>query len=261
MMTALRDALRDRLSARTVGLTLAVFAGLHYLLGIPVTQLAASAAMGAVLGLADAAEDAYDLRSSLTHASLGAVAVVGGTALIALDGGPAWAAAAFLAVGLWFVLDAVQTARHEGLAADADDTDGREVYRDYVARRVHESIRERPRTRRELRDGLAADTADVDAAVRRLLERGAVVERGSELHDAPDPTRWERAREWLSGVARRIARPMALEFGGARTDDGDDDTETTPDGSPAGVASARTDGRDAGSERRGDGERERDAAK
>lgn len=223
MTRALLEAVRDRLTVRNALTAVAVFGGLHFVLGVSRAQLATSMAMGLVVGLADVVTDVYDLRNSVKHLATGLPAVVGGLVLLAFDDGPVWVPVAILLVGGWFVLDAVQTVRHEGATKPART--GREVYRSYVARRVHETLADGPLTRRELGDELDADPADVDRAVERLVDRGVLERAGSELREAPDPESDGLARvgEWIRRFAGRVARPVALEFGraGDGTDAGD----------------------------------------
>lgn len=211
-LAPLRDALRERLTAKSVGTALVFAAGFHHFFGASPIQVAATMLVGAVVGLADVAQDAYDVREAVAHGLNGAIAFAGTGLLYALgEGPPLWFLALFGSIGAWFLADAAQTARHEGVVER--ERDGRDVYRDYVARRVHETLEERPRTRRELRDALDADAEAVDAAVADLRERGVVVEKGSELRlDETDESAGERVANRLAGLARRIARPVALEF-------------------------------------------------
>lgn len=213
-LAPLRDALEERLTARSVGVAFVFAAGFHHFFGASPTQVAATMLVAAVVGLGDAAGDAYDVREAVAHGWNGALAFAGTGLLYALgEDPPLWFLALFGSVGAWFLADAVQTARHEGVVERERERDGREVYHEYVARRVHETLDERPRTRRELHDALDADAADVDAAVADLRERGVVVEKGSELRlDETDESTGERIANRLAGLARRIARPVALEF-------------------------------------------------
>ncbi|MFB6150467.1 MAG: MFS transporter [Haloarculaceae archaeon] len=221
MTAALLETLRERLHLRTVLGWLGVLALVHFGFGSSLPQVATTAAVSGVVGLNELLSDAYDLRDSVGHAGVGVAAVVSGVGLLAFDEGAAWLPLGFVLVGGWFVLDAVQTVRHEGATEAQTTRDGREVYRDYVARRVHETVRERSLTPRELGDELDADDEDVEAAVERLRDRGAVERVGSELRPASDERgRLARVRERAATVARRIARPVTIEFGSDGRDDG-----------------------------------------
>ena len=232
-LAPLRDALEERLTARSVGVAFVFAAGFHHFFGASPTQVAATMLVAAVVGLGDAAGDAYDVREAVAHGWNGALAFAGTGALYALgEDPPLWFPLLFGSLGAWFLADAIQTARHEGVVERARD--GRAVYRDYVARQVHETLDERPRTRRELHGALAADDETVDAAVADLRERGVVVEAGSELRlDESEESLGERVASRLGSLARRIARPVTLEFRGKSDEPGsesvkipDTDSET-----------------------------------
>jgi hypothetical protein len=238
MPDSLRDALRERLTAGAALGSVALLAVWIGPLDASLPQLATTVATGLVMTLTDAAGDAYDLRESVEAGGIGLIAVLGGTALLAFGDGSAWLPVALLSVGAWFLLDAVQTVRHEGATveaeAGADARDGRAVYRNYVARRVHETLDAEARTRRELREALDADAGAVDAAVATLRERGVVTVVGSELRvTRSDPTRRERFRRRLGAAATRLARPVALEFDSdAATERPDPTTDRSDDRSP-----------------------------
>jgi len=211
-MTGTLDRFRDRLPESVK--TAAVSAGVAALLGNPLTEVAAVAAavtLGFVALTALGVErGALAPDPPLSTALGGAVSLVVGGLLF--TGGRSVLGAGFLAAGGWSLLDAVQSARHG--VPPADDAESTRKAHEHTAERLHERIRERPRTRRELRAESTADPAAVDAALHTLRERSAVRKRGAEFHDAPEPGWHERGRKWLSGVARRIARPVALEFDG-----------------------------------------------
>jgi len=213
MPSALREAVRERLTLRSAVYFLVAMGILRVAVDASVPQLAVTAALSLVTGAADVVREVYDVRESVTSAWAGAVAVVGSSALLGLGEGPVWFSATFLLVGAWFLLDAVQVVRHEGLTED--EPTGREVYRDYVGRQIHEALAEHPRTRRELFDTLEADDETVEAALDRLRERGVVVQEGSEFRlddsDEDDGT-VAGIRAGLVGLARRIARPVTLEL-------------------------------------------------
>lgn len=211
MSATLREAVRERATLRAVGSVLVALGVLRLVVDASVPQLATTATLGAVTGLADIVEDVYDVRESVTSGWVGAVAVVGSVPLLAFGGGPGWFSVTLLVAGGWFLLDAVQTARHEGLTED--DPDGREVYRNYVARRTHETLAERPHTRRELCDALDADDETVEAALDRLRERDVVEQTGSEFRVRSSETgRLGRGRRMLADLGRRVARPVTLEL-------------------------------------------------
>ncbi|PSP75074.1 MFS transporter [Halobacteriales archaeon QS_1_68_20] len=221
MSGSLRDALRDRLDRRSLVLGLAFLVGLRVGLGASVAKLAMTGTLVVVAGLADAASEAYDLRESVERAWVGVVASVGSAGMIALGEDPGWLQLAFLAVGSWFLLDAVQTVRHKGTTDAADPPDGRTVYRDYVARKIQETLRDRPMTRRELSDAMESDDETVDAALEHLRVRGVVSQEGSELQvtQTEPKGRVARIHDWTGKVARRIARPLTLEFRSGGSDD------------------------------------------
>lgn len=215
MSDALRDELRDRFRLRTVLMWVGMLAGFRVVLDASVAQLAVTVVTGALFGLSEAVEEAYDLRSGVRWLGSGGVALVSGAALLAFDDGTAWLPAALLLIGAWILLDGVQTLRHEGLRDAGDVRDGEDVYREYLVRRVHETLADRPRTRRELADELDADDDDLDRALDALCERGLLERRGSELHvpssdDEAGPV--AAAREKLGSGADRLTRPVRLEF-------------------------------------------------
>lgn len=216
MPTRFFEALRDRLGVRSVLSATALFAILYFIFDVSIEYFVQTGIAMAIVGLTDVAGDAYDLRESVQHGGIGLSAIAGSAAMLALGSESVGAPAIFLVVGSWFVLDAVQTARHEGATTEPSQRDGHEVYRTYVARRVHETLDERPLTRRELHDELDADDGTVDDAVEELRDRGVVECRGSELRVVPSrdgPTAASRLRT----LARRIARPLTLELEDGRS--------------------------------------------
>jgi hypothetical protein len=210
MSTRLDEALRDRLELRTVIVWFTLMAALYYF-GTSLPQLATTTVMSAVLGLNKILADTYDLRESVKYVGLGAVAVLSGVVLLFVEGS-VLLPVAFLLIGSWFVLNAVQTVRHEG--ATEPPRDGHDVYRDYVARRVHETLKERSQTRRELGESLDADDEAIDIAVERLLDRDVIERTGSEFRVSSSlaRSRLDHVRIRIAGMARRIARPIAIEF-------------------------------------------------
>lgn len=225
MSTSLGDALRERLELRPVLVWLALTAVLYFF-GTPPLQLAATTVMSGVIGLYDVLADSYDLRESVRHVGLGAAMVLGGGGLLMFDESSVLLPVTFLVLGVWFILDAIQTVRHEGITEPSRD--GHDVYRDYVARRVHETLKERPQTRRELGESLDADDEAIDMAVEHLLDRDVIKRTSSELRVPPstDRSRLDHARGWIAGMISRIARPITIEFDGStRADQRDDRTD------------------------------------
>jgi len=215
MTETLREALRDRMTVRSAAEWLVAVTVLYYVLDPAPAQFVTTTVSMGIFGLSELVTDVYDVRRSVRNAGLGVYALISGAALL-LFGDPNVLAVpvAFLLVGAWFVLDGVQTARHEG--ATEDEPTGREVYHDYVGRRVQETLDGDPRTRRELFEELAADDEAVDAALAKLQSRGVVVREGSafRIDDGDDGGMVAR----VTGLARRIARPITLELRGDGTD-------------------------------------------
>ncbi|QLH81041.1 MFS transporter [Halosimplex pelagicum] len=256
MAATLREALRDRLGFWPALQWLVAGAVLYYLLDPSPAQFVTTTVSMAVFGLSELVTDVYDVRQSVRNAGFGLYALVGGSAMLVLGSESTWLPVGFVLVGAWFVVDAVQTVRHEG--ATEDEPTGREVYHDYVGRRVHEALEDGPRTRRELSEALDADDEAIDAALAKLRSRGAVVREGSafRIDDADDGGVTAR----IAGLARRIARPLTLELGGddAADADGADGADPKPGRAErAGTADGRDDRSDAGERER---ERERESA-
>lgn len=216
MAETLRGALRERATTRALVGWIVVVGVLYAVLGSSPLQLATSLATGAVVGAARLITEVYDLRDEVESLALGVVSLAGGAALVAVEGGHQPAGVAFLLIGAWTVLDAGQVLRHRGVADPAADRDGREVYREYVGRRVHEAVQDQPRTPRELREALDADGEVVDRAVEELEARDVLRRVGGELRSADDrqddrglPA---RTRSAIAAGLRRLARPVAIEF-------------------------------------------------
>lgn len=211
MSAALLDELRERVGLRSVLVWLGVLAVLRAVFDASLPQLAVTAATGAILGLSEAVGDAYGLRPGVRRLGFAVVTLVSGGALLAFGDGEAWLPVGVLLVGAWLLLDGVQTLRHDGLAAD-DARDGEAVYREYVVRRVYQTLDERARTRRELSEALDADDEDVDRALDALWERGLLDRAGSELRLASsERSGLATAREKLGDGASRVLRPVTLE--------------------------------------------------
>lgn len=217
MSTAFGDALRERLTLRAVFSWLAALAIFHFFLESTAPQLATTALVTVSAGLTDLLSDAYDLRKSVTHAGFGVQLLLSGVALSVFDDGTVLFPAAFLAVGAWFVLNAIQTVRHEGATVPETNRDGHDVYGEYVAKRIYDILDDRPQTRRELGDSIEADDEVVDAAIDRLMDRDAVTRVRSEFRISPsaDSDGLTRLQRRISVVLRRIARPITLEFEGS----------------------------------------------
>lgn len=217
MADSVREVIRERLSLGAVLFWLVVFGFLFWFFDEPMTQLGTSLAVGAVFGLSDVLIEAYDLRSAVRFLTYGLFALVSAAGWIALSGGGPDMAIVFALAGVWLVLDAVQTIRHEGLKADDenhDSRDGHDVYHEYVVRRVDEQLRERPMTRRELFDVLDADDAAIDRALDTLTERGLLSREGSELRVSSPPQKGPigRTRDGITAALGRLARPLTIEF-------------------------------------------------
>jgi DNA-binding transcriptional ArsR family regulator len=223
MLAPLRRTLRERVDRRSVLGVLVFTLVLAWLFGQSYESVLGSTLLSTVVvGGSDLVTDAYDLRSEAQSVAFGLLATVGGLVLT-LSGfgeGTAPAVGALFAVaGAWILLDGVQTLRHEGLRdPDSASTpaDGEEVYRQYLAQSIRERLRERPHTRRELREAFEETPDAVDGALDLLRERGLVEREGSayRARDPPD-------RGPLRRAGARLARPLTRELG-ARSADGSD---------------------------------------
>jgi DNA-binding transcriptional ArsR family regulator len=221
MLAPLRRTLRERIDRRSVLGVLAFTLVLAWLFGQSYESVLGSTLLSTVVvGGSDLVTDAYDLRDEAQSVAFGALATVGGLVL-ALSGtgeGTAPAVGALFAVaGAWILLDGVQTLRHEGLRdpeSASTPADGEEVYRQYLAQSIRERLRERPHTRRELREAFEETPDAVDGALDLLRERGLVDREGSayRARDPPD-------RGPLRRAGARLARPLTRELD-ARSADG-----------------------------------------
>ncbi len=225
MSSGFRDALRERLTLRALFSWLAVLAIFHFFLESTGPQLAITTLTTVSAGLTDLVSDVYNLRKSVTNAGLGIQMIISASALLVFDDGTMLFPAAFFAIGGWFILNAVQTVRHEGATVSGTSQDGHDVYRDYVARRVYDILDDRPQTRRELDESLESEDAVVDAAIDRLLDNDAIQQVGSEfrISSSSDSGGITRIQRGTTGLIQRIARPILLEFEGERSDDLDID--------------------------------------
>lgn len=222
MADSVPAALRERATTRSVLGWVVVVAALYALLGTSPLQVGISLATGGVVGAARLLAEVYDLRDEVETLAFGVVSLAGGTALVAVAGGSQTAGVTFLLVGAWTAIDAGQVLRHRGLADPTSERSGREVYREYVGRRVHEAIGEESLTPRELRESLDADGDVVDRAVETLAERGVLARVGGELRlaaDDADTGRLSRIRSTLAGWISRLARPVTIEFESERAGD------------------------------------------
>ncbi|MEZ3117396.1 hypothetical protein RYH80_15885 [Halobaculum sp. MBLA0147] len=264
MSRTLSDAVAERLTIRALTETTLALGVLWVVLDPSPLQFVTMLVSVGVVAATDVVGDAYDLRESVRHAGLGVYALLGGLGMVVLPGTTLVEASAdatgpealavpvlFLLAGLWFVVDAVQTARH--LGATRDTLDGRAVYREHVRHRVREALAERPRTRRELLEALDADPEDVTTAVQTLRDRGVVTRSGSELRlptESRDEGRLDRLRDRLVAVGRRLARPISLERGHptAESDDTSSSTDRTAPSADADGTDSSSNGTDSSSD-------------
>ncbi|MFB6228784.1 MAG: hypothetical protein ABEH88_09540 [Halobacteriales archaeon] len=228
-MGRLREEIEDRIETRSL-LMLAVVAWISIeAFDAAPEQLAATTIGSAIAGGAGLVADAFDLQDGVRTSGLGLASLFGGAALFAAEGAVVLPAALGL-VGLWLAVDGAQSLRHAGIEEPAEaQPDGEAVYRRYLRRRIRELLSDRSRSRTELHEAMDADADDIDAALAELRERDLVSLRGGVYHrDTPEtPGRLARGRNWLAGIARRLGRPVTVEF---RDDDPyGEREETTPD--------------------------------
>ncbi|WP_231188844.1 hypothetical protein [Haladaptatus sp. DYF46] len=214
MSTAFRDALYERLTLRTLLSWLTMLAIFWIFLDSTIPQLAIMTLTAASMGFTDLVSDTYDLRNPVKYSGFGIQMILSGGALLAFEEGTIMLPAIILVIGSWFILNAIQTIRHEGATIPETDRDGHDVYRNYVAGRLYDILKERPQTRRELDESLDADYEVLDAAINQLLDRDTITQNGSEfrLATSPDPNGLTRIQEWTTGMLQRIARPLSLEL-------------------------------------------------
>ncbi|EMA55460.1 MULTISPECIES: hypothetical protein [Halococcus] len=236
MADSVRVAVRERVSSRAILAWLGVIAISVWVFDGSATQTATGLTVTGIFGLSELLTEVYDLRETVRTLGFGLMALLSGVALFVLGGtGTWWLPVVFAAVGGWLALDSVQTLRHEGLFIDEGDgesPDGRDVYHDYVTRKVDETLREQPLTRRELSDALDPDDATLDHALAELDDRDLLVRQGSELRtESPsEPGGVARARHLAATTAARLARPLTVEFDDESTaDDGTDRYSPTPE--------------------------------
>jgi len=218
MVDALHSGLRDRVDPESLLENLVLVAFIYWqfrTLSEPLHVLAVVVVIAAIVGLAGWLVERYDLRPAVKSLALGAVAAVYGAALFVFGGVPQAVAVGLFVVGVWFLFDAVQVVRHDGLYADVGS---RPVPRDDAARKVDYALRDRPRTKRELCDELDLDAAAVDDALATLDERRVLTREGSELRTSRRPTddedrdRITRVQRTVRRGASRLARPVTVEF-------------------------------------------------
>jgi hypothetical protein len=226
-MGGLVEAIRERVSLRAVLAVASLWVLSTVVFDAQATQFAATLAGSAISGVANLLADAYDLRRGVRTAGLG-LATLFGAALLAGLGESVGVPAVLAVAGVWLALDGVQSLRHAGLDAPPErPPTGKEVYRQYLARRIRRLLREQPRSRSELREAMDAQDEAVDAVLADLRERDLVaIEAGVYRATAPSkPGRLARIRSTIAKSARRLARPVAVEFrSDAAYGDGTDDS-------------------------------------
>jgi len=245
MADSVRVAVRDRMSYRAVLTWLGFVVITFWLLDGSLAQAVTSLVTTLILGLSELLTEVYDLRGAVRWFGVGLVALLSAAALFALgsSGGVWWLPALLAGVGALIAFDAIQTLRHEGLFIDNDDAnpDGRDVYHDYVTRKVDETLRERSLTRRELSTVLDPDDEALDRALAELDDRDLLVREGSALRvrSPPEPGALVRARGLAATAAARLARPLTVEFDDeSPADDGTDRYDPTPERADSGSRSA-----------------------
>jgi hypothetical protein len=234
MADSVRSAVRDLVNLRAALIWFGFIAFSVWFADGSIAQIGTSLVMGVVLGLSELLSEVYDLRGEVRSCGFGLVVLLSGVALFAFVNGVWWLPVLLAGVGGWIALDTVQTLRHEGLFIDEDDGEspsGRDVYHDYVTRKVDETLREQALTRRELSTELDPDDEALDRAVAELDDRDLLVRNGSELRtrSPPDPGALARARGVAATAAARLARPLTVELADEPlADDGTDRYDSTP---------------------------------
>ncbi|MCU4800410.1 MFS transporter [Halobacteria archaeon HArc-gm2] len=226
MADALQSTLRDRVDPGLLLHGIAYAGALYWQLRTSPTPLrdlivivAGVTVVVAIIVLASWLTETYDLQSALKSLAVGAVATTYGAALFVFGDIPPAVSVGLLVVGVWFLFDAVQVVRHDGLDADERGPPDRPgVPRDDVARNVDYALRDRPRTKRELCDELDLDVAAVDDALATLDERRVLTRQGSELRTSrtpvEEPGSVARIRREVRRGASRLARPVTVELQG-----------------------------------------------
>lgn len=220
MAAALQNAAEDREKLQSLLKDIAVVGLIYWQirtstlsLNDTVVVLAYVVVFVVILGLAGWLTERYDLRPAVKSLVLGAVATTYGAALFVFGGVPQVGAVGLFVVGVWFLFDAVQIVRYNGLSAAGGN---RPVPRDDVARKVDHALRDRPRTTRELCDELDLDEAAVDDALATLDERRVLTREGSELRTSrtpvEEPGSVARIQRAVRRGASRLARPVTVEL-------------------------------------------------
>ncbi|MFD1513288.1 hypothetical protein [Halomarina rubra] len=209
MLAPLRRTLRERIDRRSIAGALAFTALLAWLFDQSFGSAVNSLAAAVLVGGSGLVADAYGLSDAVRRVGLGAWVLLAGGALDLLDGDADETVGLLLALGgVWLLLDGVQELRHEGVAvAERDPADGEAVYRQYLAQRLREDLRERPATRRELRERFDETPDAVDDAL-ALLERRDLVVREGSAYVARD----REERGWGRRALARLARPVTREL-------------------------------------------------
>jgi hypothetical protein len=211
-MGRLREEVENRIEVRS----LLVFAGFAWV-SIEVfdtapEQFAMTLVGSAIVGGAGLVADAFDLQEGVRYGGLGLAGLFASAALFVAEEAVALPAALGL-VGLWLVLDGVQSVRHGGIGKPAETRpDGAAVYQAYLRRRIRGLLGDRPRPRTELHEAMDADPDDIDAALAGLRERDLVTLQAGAYHrETPaSPGRLARAQKWLGRSVRRVARPVTV---------------------------------------------------
>jgi hypothetical protein len=239
-MGRLREEIEDRIDGRSI-LMLAVVAWVSVeAFDAAPEQFGATMIGGAIAGGAGLVADAFDLQEGVRYGGLGLASLFSAVALFVAEGSTLIPAALGL-IGVWLVLDGVQSLRYGGIGErDDPQPDGEAVYRQYLRRRIRELLGDRSRSRTELYEVMDADTEDIDATLAELRERDLVSLRGGVYHrDAPEsPGGLARARNWLIRSCRRLAQPVTVAF---RDDDPYGQTEKA--GADTGTSSREWGGR------------------
>lgn len=161
---------------------------------------------------ADVLARAYDFRRAVTGLAHGCLCLVTGGGLVVAYDPPLWAAAVVFGCGGWFLVDSVQVLRHEGLSLAAWES--HDVSPAAARRRVQGTLWERPMDREALAKACDLDPAVLDRAVETLLDDDDLVRDGDRLRaTSPPPDSTAGLYDLVTGLPRRLARPLTIEFG------------------------------------------------
>ncbi|MFB6179467.1 MAG: hypothetical protein ABEI77_07075 [Halorientalis sp.] len=221
-MAPLRATLRERLGFRSVA-TLGIFlVVMMTVFDEPPVQVATSLLMSGITEGAGLVADSYDLGEGVRRLGFGLSMLFWAAVLIVVPGERTIAAGVCI-VGVWLVADSIQSLRHGGIAAEANEpADGQVVYRQYLERRVLEALGDQSRSRVELLAAFEADAADVERALADLRDQGLIEQSGGVYHKPTTARNGPigRAKNGLvafavrvAGLVRRVARPITIEFG------------------------------------------------